>query len=120
MIVKTTSYSNIFECSRNILDQLDVTYQQAFMASPVQEEYYTLLARERYYNQLTKSLINSNVGSDRTINYDKLNQSITYLKAEAEAGHDRNINDMTQVDEYKLPGENKDASTINDSASAFK
>ena len=37
------------------------------------------------------------------------------MKAEAEAGHERNINDMTQVDEYKLPGKNKDVLTINDS-----
>ena len=28
---KGTSYFNIFECGRNILDQLDITYQQGFM-----------------------------------------------------------------------------------------
>ena len=86
------------------------------MESPVREEYYTSPARDRYYDQLTKSLINSNVKSDGTIKNDKLNRAITDLKAEAEEGHERNINDMTQVDEYKLPGENKDASMINDSA----
>ena len=62
-----------------------------------------------------KSLINSNVESDGTINNDKLNQAINDLKAESEEGHKLNINDMTHVDEYKLPRENKDASTINDS-----
>ena len=31
---KVTSYFNILECGRNLLDQLDVTYQQAFMATP--------------------------------------------------------------------------------------
>ena len=71
------------------------------MASPVQEEYYTSPSRERYYEQLTKSLINFNVESDGTINNDKLNQEITDLKAEAKEGHERNINDMMQVDEYK-------------------
>ena len=35
------SYFNIFQCGRNLLDQLDVMYQRAFMASPVQEGYYT-------------------------------------------------------------------------------
>ena len=45
-----------------------------------------------------------------------LTRQITDLKAEAKAGHERNINDMTQVDEYKSPGGNKDASKINDSA----
>ena len=30
---KRSSHFNIFECGRNILDQLDVTYQRAFTAS---------------------------------------------------------------------------------------
>ena len=30
---KRSSYFNIFECGRNILDQLDVTYQRAFTSS---------------------------------------------------------------------------------------
>ena len=41
VIGKGTSYCNIFKCIRNLLDQLEVTYQRAFMASPVREEYYT-------------------------------------------------------------------------------
>ena len=41
VIEKGKGYSNIFECGRNLLDQLDVTYQRAFMASPVREGYYT-------------------------------------------------------------------------------
>ena len=94
-IGKGTSYFNIFECDRNLLDQIDVNYQRAFIASPVRAEYYTSPARERYYEQLAKSLINSNVGSDGTINNDKLNEAITQLKAEKEAGRERNILDMT-------------------------
>ena len=113
---KVTSYFNIFKCGRNQLNQLDVTYQRVFMASPVRKEYYTSPARERYYEQLTKSLINLNVGSDGTINNDKLNQEITYLKAETEEGHEFNINDIMQVDVYNSPGKNKDTSRINDSA----
>ena len=98
VIGKGTSYFNILECGRNLLDQLDVTYQGAFMASPVHEGHYIPSpARERYYDQLSKSLINYTVGSDGTINNDNLNQEITDLKAEAESGHQRNINDMTQV-----------------------
>ena len=31
--VKGASYFKIFECGRNLLDQLDVTYQRAFTAS---------------------------------------------------------------------------------------
>ena len=37
---KGTSYFNIFESGRNLLDQLDVTYQRAFMATPVPEGHY--------------------------------------------------------------------------------
>ena len=85
------------------------------MASPVREEYYTSPAQERYYEQLTISLINSNAKSDGTINNDKLNQAISDLKFEAKEGHEHNINDMTQVDKSKFPGKNKDALTINDS-----
>ena len=36
---KVKSYFNIFECGRNILYQLDVTYQRVFMAIP-EDEYY--------------------------------------------------------------------------------
>ena len=36
VIGKVTSYFNIFECGRNLLDQLDVTYQRVFMESLVQ------------------------------------------------------------------------------------
>ena len=80
MIKKGTSYFNIFECGRNILDQLDVTYKRAFMATPVPEGHYMPSpARERYYDTLAKSLINSNVGSDGAINNDKLNEAITKL-----------------------------------------
>ena len=64
-------------------------------------------ARERYYDQLAKILINLNVRGDGTIKNDKLNQAITDLKSEAKAGHDCNIHDVTQVDEYKSPGKNK-------------
>ena len=37
---KGSSYFTIFECGRNLLDQLDVTYQRAFTASPVQQGSY--------------------------------------------------------------------------------
>ena len=47
---KVTSYFNIFECGRNLLDQLEVTYQRAFMATPEDE----------YHKETTKSIINAN------------------------------------------------------------
>ena len=58
VIDKRSSYFNIFECGRNILDQLDVTCQRAFMASPLQEGLYQPPpARERYYDKMADSLI---------------------------------------------------------------
>ena len=34
---KVTSYFNIFECGRNLLDQLDVTHKRAFMTTSAQD-----------------------------------------------------------------------------------
>ena len=104
MIEKGTSYFNIFECGRNILDQLDVMYQRALMASPAQEGFYQPSpARERYYYQMAESIIKAKVGSDGTIKYEELHKAITKLKYEKEAEHERNILNMTQVDDYKSP-----------------
>ena len=48
VIDKRSSYFKIFECGRNLLDKLDVTYQRAFMDKPVQEGLYKIsTARER-------------------------------------------------------------------------
>ena len=47
---KVTSHFNIFECGRNLLDQLDVTYQQAFMATP----------KDKYYNAFLNTLVKDN------------------------------------------------------------
>ena len=90
------------------------------MASPVQEGFYQPSpARDRYYDKMSKSLINAKVGSDGTIKNDELNKSITQLKSEKEAEHERNILDMTQVDDYKSPWKDKDALMVNDLAYQF-
>ena len=47
---KLKSYFNIYECGRNLLDQLDVTYQQAFMATP----------KDKYYNAFLDILVKYN------------------------------------------------------------
>ena len=108
VIVKGTSYFNIFKCGRNILDQLDVTYQWSFMASPVQEGFYQPSpALERYYDMIANKIIEVNVGSDGIINDEELHKAITILKSEEEVGHEHNINIMTQVDNYKSPWKDK-------------
>ena len=47
-----------------------------------------------------------NVG---TIDKDELRKAISHVKSEDEAEHERKIYNMTQVDDYKLPWKNKDA-----------
>ena len=52
VIEKRTIYFNVFDCGRNLLDQLEVTYQQAFTASPVQEGFYQPSPEQkRYYDK---------------------------------------------------------------------
>ena len=47
---KVKSRFNIYECERNLLDRLDVTYQRAFMATP----------QDKYYTEILKNLIKVN------------------------------------------------------------
>ena len=83
MIDKGSIYFNILECGRNLLDQLDVTYQRAFTASSLQEGLYQISpARERYYDMMANNIIEANVRSDETINNDNLHKAITVLKSE--------------------------------------
>ena len=72
---KLTSYFNIFECRRNLLDRLDVTYQRAFMATSAQDE---------YYKEMTNSLLKENIGSDGKICNEKIQRAIIGLRAELE------------------------------------
>ena len=99
--VKVASYFNIFECGRNLLDQLDVTYQRAFTASETSPtvpigHYELSPSRERYYDMHAKLLAENNVGMDK----DKICKSISQVKLEDEAYHERNIEILTQEDDY--------------------
>ena len=115
VIDKGSGYFNIFECGRNILDQLYVTYQRALVAKPVQEGSYQISpARERYYDMMADNIIETNVGSEGTLNDEDIRKAINIFKSEEEAGHEHNINNMTQEDGYKLPWKDKDATTVND------
>ena len=55
----------------------------------------------------------TNVGSEGNINKEELRKAITILKSEEEAGHERNIDNMTQEDDYKSPWKEKYATTVN-------
>ena len=65
---KVKSYFNIFECGRNLLDQLDVTYQQSFMAT----------SEEEYYKDMQKSLIKANNEGGKLCN-EKIRQAVIDL-----------------------------------------
>ena len=71
MTVKVTSYCNIFECGRNLLDQLDVTYQRAFMETPAEDD---------YYKEILKNLIKVNNEGGKLCN-ERLRQAVIDLRA---------------------------------------
>ena len=50
-----------------------------------------------------------NVRSEGTINKEELCKAINIVKYEEEAGNERNIDNITQKDDYKLPWKDKDA-----------
>ena len=108
--VKGASYFNIFECGRNLLDQLDVTYQCEFTASEatlsVPKGIYQISpARERYDDIMADHVKEKNVGMDK----DEICKAISYVKSEDEEEHERYIENMVQDDDYKSPWRNKDA-----------
>ena len=89
------------------MDQLDVTYQRAFTASPVHQGLYQISpAQERYYDIMADHMEEKNVG---TIYKEELRKSIALVKTEDEAGHEHNIDNMIQEDDYKSPWKEKDA-----------
>ena len=80
---KGSSYFNIFECSRNLLDQLDVTYQRAFTASEatstIPKVFYQISpARERYYDMCANHIEEKNVGMEK----EELRKAIAHMKSE--------------------------------------
>ena len=83
--VKVESYFNIFECVRNLLDQLDVMYQRAFTAfakpsSVPRGHYEPSPAQERYYNLCADHIKEKNVGMDK----DEIRKEISHIKYEDE------------------------------------
>ena len=67
---KGSIYFNIFECGINLLDQLDVTYQQSFTASAatstVPKGFYQISpARQIYYDMCADHIKENNIGMDK-------------------------------------------------------
>ena len=103
--VKGASYFNIFEWARNLLDQLDVTYQRTFTASETLSAVPTVFyeispAQERYYDTQADNIEEKNV----RMNKDEIRKAISRVKLEDEAEHKLNIEYLAQEDDnYKLP-----------------
>ena len=72
---EVTSYFNIFDCGRNILDRLDVMYQQAFMATP----------KDKYYNALLDTLVKDKNSKGEPLSNDNIWQAVGKLIEETEA-----------------------------------
>ena len=108
MSVKGASYFNIFECSRNLLDQLNVTYQHAFTASAKPSSvpkghYEPSPERERFYDLFVNFILEKNYG----IAEDEIHKAAEYMKSEYEEEHECDIKNMIQDDDYKSPWKNK-------------
>ena len=79
--VKGESYFNIFKCGRNLLDQLDVTYQRTFTASAepssVPKGYYqTYPSRDRFYDIMSDQILEKNDEIDKMY----LLKAVTHVK----------------------------------------
>ena len=90
--VKGASYFNIFECGRNLLDQLDVTYQLAFTvpsktSSVPKVLYEPSPARERFYDLFVNVILDNNY----KINKDEIRRAVNHMKYEYEEEHERDI-----------------------------
>ena len=62
---------------------------------------------------MADNIIEANVGTEKTINYEDIHKAINILKSEEEAGNERNTKNMTQVDDYKSSWKEKDTTTVN-------
>ena len=78
--VKEASYFNIFECGRNVLHKLDVTYQRSFTApkkpSSVSPAAYISPLREKYWDVQAKLLTEKMDGMEK----DKIREVVSQLK----------------------------------------
>ena len=72
---KVKSYFNIYECGRNLLERLDVTYKRAFMATP----------KEKYYNALMDNLVKDNNLRGEPLSNEKIQQAVGKVMEETEA-----------------------------------
>ena len=67
-------YFNILKCGKNILNRLDVTYEQACMATP----------RDKYYEEMLDTLVDYNDYHNAPFSNEKLQQEFSKVMSETE------------------------------------
>ena len=87
-VVKETVYFNINKRGNNILNRIDVTYEQACMASP----------RDKYYTKMLETLVDCNEHNNTPFSNQKIQEAISKVMAETEAEKRNIISDTHNVD----------------------
>ena len=99
---------NLFECGRNILDRLDVSYERACMVTP----------REEYFTKMLDSLPKHNHSHSTPLSSKKLQKAVSRVMEEEEKYAKRNVNNVTTDNLFQSPvtinAQNKDANMTNE------
>ena len=77
---KVKSNFNIYECGRNLLDRLDVTYQRAFISTP----------KDKYYNALLDTIVKENNLRGEPLSNQNIQKAVSDVIEEKEAEFERN------------------------------
>ena len=67
-------YFNIFDCAKNPLNRLDVTYERAYMAT----------IKEKYYTKMLENIVNYNDLNNATLYNENLQQAVSKVMSEKE------------------------------------
>ena len=67
-------YFNVFECGKNLLNRLDVSYERACMATP----------RDEYYTKMLETLIYHNDRHNAPLSSENLWQAVRIVMVETE------------------------------------
>ena len=94
------SYFNIFECGRNLLDRLYVTYELACLATP----------KDKYYEKMLETLVDDNNRNGLLFSNEKLLQAVSKAMEETEAEFEC-LNKITMDTSFQSPIQKKDIST---------
>ena len=69
-------------------------------------------AQDKYYREMTKSLIKANIRRDGKICNEKIHREVIDLRAEVDLKHERNINNITSEVVYASPMKKEKVSKI--------